>query len=127
MGTSGEHGDREQGRELLHGSVPFLWSAPVPGMKHNDLTRPSKVPGASIQRDLRGGDGCLETAPTLVLPGVGNRPASLQSPPDALWRLNGHAFVACESEIQLRAPPAFKGQTIACPLRTRSHFMGMAG
>jgi heat shock protein HtpX len=34
---------------------------------------------------------------------------------DALWRLNGYAFLSCACGTTLKAPPAFSGTEIACP------------
>lgn len=34
---------------------------------------------------------------------------------DMLWKLNGRAFVPCACGTTLKVPPAYAGQTIACP------------
>jgi heat shock protein HtpX len=55
------------------------------------------------------------------------RQARVRATTDALWQLNGYSFVSCDCGTQLKAPPVYNGQTIACPHCGRPHMLGMAG
>jgi len=46
---------------------------------------------------------------------------------DALWRLNGLAFIACACATTLKVPQAYTGRTIACPHCGASHAVGQSG
>ncbi len=56
-----------------------------------------------------------------------DRRQRIRTTTNALWQLNGYEFVACDCGTQLKAPPVYKGQTIACPHCGTPHMLGMAG
>lgn len=52
-----------------------------------------------------------------------DHPQRVRTTTDALWQLNGYAFLTCDCGTQIKAPPAYKGQTIACPHCGRPHLV----
>lgn len=81
------------------------------------------VPASSLRRGQVAARPGPATPPSLpVAEGDGalgvladTRLGRVRTTTDALWRLNGLAFVACGCGTTLKVPPAYHGTSVACP------------
>jgi len=50
-----------------------------------------------------------------------SHPQRVRTTTDLLWKLNQYVFIACECGTNLKVPPHYQGQTVACPHCEKAH------